>query len=641
MAKQEKEEIIFELKVDPKDATSELEKLKKSIIESKDEQKALNDAFKKGQITQREYIQESVRVENQLKKSQAQYNQTQKAVTGVKNAFDRLKDELEKTRGQLAKTGKSFEDAAKDINIAGVSVGGVTDKIKLFNNPATAAIGVATALGAAYARSTIGAKDLAFAQEQLAQATTLVTNQLASLISSSEDGEGAVTRLFNNALTLLDKLPAFFVPRTIAGFFGIDIEEIRKKSKELALIANKIEDLQREEADLRATANERLSDNQELLTQIQSDQTKYNEKVDKTNEIITNIRRNEEEIRGNLDKQLQAVSKKLDSDKANGALLDAQLAIKKELSALEKDSEKRVQAILRMQQNITDEERKRLLLIASGSAAQAKAAGIDLPSEVKSLADPNAIPKTTKEEEERTQSLIEGKATFQINSTKALNDALAVLGKQRVENERKNAAESVEITKEANIAKLGLASDLLTATSGLAEEGSDLQRALAVAGIAADTARAIAGGVASSQSVPYPGNLIAMVSTIAAVLANIARAKQILSGDVFAEGGYTGHGGKHEPAGIVHRGEYVVPKHIVHNPAYSGVLNTLEAARMRGFADGGLAIGSLTQPIDNAQNQAIATANIIKSLPPSEVSVKEITRMQKRVKVKESTAKAG
>ena len=31
-------------------------------------------------------------------------------------------------------------------------------------------------------------------------------------------------------------------------------------------------------------------------------------------------------------------------------------------------------------------------------------------------------------------------------------------------------------------------------------------------------------------------------------------------GNGFAEGGYTGHGGKYEPAGTVHKGEFVVDK---------------------------------------------------------------------------------
>ncbi len=51
----------------------------------------------------------------------------------------------------------------------------------------------------------------------------------------------------------------------------------------------------------------------------------------------------------------------------------------------------------------------------------------------------------------------------------------------------------------------------------------------------------------------------------------------------FSEGGFTGRGGKHEPAGIVHRGEYVLPADVVRRV---GVAN-LEALR-HGYANGGL-----------------------------------------------------
>lgn len=54
----------------------------------------------------------------------------------------------------------------------------------------------------------------------------------------------------------------------------------------------------------------------------------------------------------------------------------------------------------------------------------------------------------------------------------------------------------------------------------------------------------------------------------------------------FAEGGYTGNGGKNEPAGIVHKGEYVVPKSLV---SKIGAGNLHRA--MRGYASGGL-VGS-------------------------------------------------
>jgi hypothetical protein len=55
----------------------------------------------------------------------------------------------------------------------------------------------------------------------------------------------------------------------------------------------------------------------------------------------------------------------------------------------------------------------------------------------------------------------------------------------------------------------------------------------------------------------------------------------------------------------------------------------------RGYADGGLVRNSVSQPI-NAQFEL---ANIVKNLPPSELSVKEVTKVQRRIKVKENTSK--
>ncbi len=77
-----------------------------------------------------------------------------------------------------------------------------------------------------------------------------------------------------------------------------------------------------------------------------------------------------------------------------------------------------------------------------------------------------------------------------------------------------------------------------------------------------------------------------------------ATAQRVLSG--FSEGGYTGDGDRYEVAGLVHRGEYVVPKPIMANPRVVDAVGTIEAIRrthsaiapsasgaQRGFADGG------------------------------------------------------
>lgn len=54
----------------------------------------------------------------------------------------------------------------------------------------------------------------------------------------------------------------------------------------------------------------------------------------------------------------------------------------------------------------------------------------------------------------------------------------------------------------------------------------------------------------------------------------------------FADGGYTGPGGKYQPAGIVHRGEYVMSKAAT-NRIGVGNLEALHRGALRGFADGG------------------------------------------------------
>lgn len=65
----------------------------------------------------------------------------------------------------------------------------------------------------------------------------------------------------------------------------------------------------------------------------------------------------------------------------------------------------------------------------------------------------------------------------------------------------------------------------------------------------------------------------------------------------FAEGGYTGDGRRLEPAGIVHRGEYVVPQPELRSPTVRRYVEEIESMRLRrtggrsslpGYADGGL-----------------------------------------------------
>ena len=70
-------------------------------------------------------------------------------------------------------------------------------------------------------------------------------------------------------------------------------------------------------------------------------------------------------------------------------------------------------------------------------------------------------------------------------------------------------------------------------------------------------------------------------------------------GQGYSDGGYTGDGGIHEPAGVVHKGEYVVSQAELKNPSVVPMVRAIESARQQrkhgrshasgvhGFADGG------------------------------------------------------
>jgi hypothetical protein len=124
----------------------------------------------------------------------------------------------------------------------------------------------------------------------------------------------------------------------------------------------------------------------------------------------------------------------------------------------------------------------------------------------------------------------------------------------------------------------------------------------------------------------------AILAASASVIAGLARVGAILG---FEEGGYTGDGGKSEPAGIVHRGEYVVPQHIVKNPIYQPIISGLETARLRGYSDGGLVANTST----SSMNESLALMNAIKNMPAPVVSVKEVSRVQGRVRTKQNISR--
>ncbi|QIS51728.1 phage tail length tape measure family protein [Klebsiella variicola] len=138
-------------------------------------------------------------------------------------------------------------------------------------------------------------------------------------------------------------------------------------------------------------------------------------------------------------------------------------------------------------------------------------------------------------------------------------------GEARMTSIRQRAADANQVIEaQKNTIISAATQSLFDSTAEIMRTGFGEQSAIYKVAFAASKAFAIADSMVKIQqaiasgavSAPYPANIIAMAS-IAAQTASIVSNIQAVSSVGFASGGYTGPGGKYQPAGIVHKGEYV------------------------------------------------------------------------------------
>jgi hypothetical protein len=132
------------------------------------------------------------------------------------------------------------------------------------------------------------------------------------------------------------------------------------------------------------------------------------------------------------------------------------------------------------------------------------------------------------------QARLAGDKTTDIEGAK--REALAKLSKkfrdEDLANEKKLRDDKVKLQQSylsATGGILGAIDQLVAASGNNSKQALVLQKTLAVAQIAIDTAKAIVGAIAQAQSVPYPGNLVAIATGVAAVIAGIASAVTTLN----------------------------------------------------------------------------------------------------------------
>lgn len=220
-------------------------------------------------------------------------------------------------------------------------------------------------------------------------------------------------------------------------------------------------------------------------------------------------------------------------------------------------------------------------------------------------------------------------------SIEAFNERKLQLQKDYLEKQKALKDKEVEMEKTTTLAigkAVGALSDIMEQFGDDNKAAARAAKILALAEIAINTGVAISEGIKQAQKVPYPANLGAIATTIAAVLSNIATAISTVKSAKFARGGRVTGAGTSTSDSIpaqLSNGESVVT-----SAATSMFSPILSAFNQLG--------GGAPIVIDNPQTQlgedmlAAAVARGFQQAPRPIVTVEEISRVQQQVEVIEN-----
>jgi|GEM_PF-6555079 len=682
---------ILKFEVEQEDAIAQLEKYKKSIISTKEEQKTLNKALKDGDITIDEYASDTVRLEQILRKSQRAYTDLTKEVTGTKTGMDKLIDSNNKLAESIKSQNGFLTSFSENVKFGGQSMSDLTSTITSFLTPATAAAGAVTALSSLYVSSAAGARDLASAQTQLSTSITTVSNSLADLLGADGKGGGLLSRLafeFNTSV--------FGISAAVDGLVA-------------ATAKNTLRELELAELESKRFAKVQL-DLAEVQRRIRDDQNKSDEERMQAAETVSVFINNREKALVEAqEKKLAQLQVLLALDKNN---LDLQKEIKLvqfEISDIEEDSQgKRTEAlngILALEKEYTDEKQKQLEAARKQKEADEKMIKEYIKQvRLKDDVEQSFIKAREKAERDSYIKRITDVREFNnelLDANKAFNEKY--LADQKVFR-RRDAEDAIKTEEAIQLYKektFNIYANFATQGARLADTVRKDNKASALVQIGIDTALAISSLVKASQQNPAngpTGGLAGAAQFAAGILqisANIKQAESILGASssnsistttytgaggqqftiqngkavpvgeqrfntktfllgedrkltfqdlgiqaqlrrgrnllrtLFADGGYTGDGGKYEPAGIVHKGEVVWSQADVSAVGGPQVANALRPTAQ--YADGGIVTQAQTSSIDS--NVALLSA--LQSMPAPVLDIREFYRESNKVAYKE------
>jgi len=620
MADKITQEVLIDIDIEQDDAAfTKLANLKGTILGLKTEQQNLTKALKEQTITQKEYNSEIVRVEALQKRASAEYNKTQRSVTGLKNPFDKLNDSIKNQTKLLGGAVPALDR---------VSGGAASAATGIFSMVRAAGAFLATPLGLALA------------------AISALLAPFATFLFKSGEGADILNREMEGFRSVLDKVRAKLIEtgKEQKGFFDGLIEGIKDSNPVLRGLIESYQGLAKEGKNY-ADVLDNLQDSQENFS-IQAAQ-------------------DENQIKRLL---LQAKNRTL-SEKERIDLLERALSIESalvvkrtafaqdELSAIVTRNESILAGVGIVRQagetqeefisnNINairdfDEDLATSLINSVKKLEEARSSGIAIEEKAQNQLDAiqekaekkkeDRLKKEFDDSEKQRKQRIEDyeaklnvqenelitdqeKADFDIELDNIVKTGLEARLKTHEDNKKKTLKASLEFEKGVTQARIGLAGQLgvvLTQLAGrskiLASAGVIIERAAAIASVIANIGEANAKAIAMSpHTLGQPWVGINTASGLLSITSILASATQAVSAINSAKGFATG--GKIEGRSNIRRsngddvlitakrGEVILNER---QQAALGGYNTFRKIGVPGFATGGI-VGNETR---------IATAN--------------------------------
>lgn len=655
------EQIILEFEVDRDDAIRDLDRVEKSLLNARKQQQELNKSFKEGKITEDQYIrsnrelQRVIKTETDQKKVLNQvleiesnsrnamrqrvaqltkeYNNLNlKTAEGTKRSKELEKElaELNQTLNEGSKAAGSFKDnvgnypeefgaAVDSVKPFGVSVEGATSSLAKFANPVTAAVAGLAALTAAYISSSAGAKDLAFAQDRLTFFTSTFVESLGTLVGGTgEGGEGLLNRLIDGTIDFVKHIPGVGLQLiALQKITGVSIDSLNEQSKAFALVREELRKLEIEATRAQGFAKlfekaaedaRRLRDDEERLLEL---------RLASADAVQQNLLANQTVRINILNQEIEGIKRA----NVNWQNQDAILLQIEQKRAEVRDIEEEING--KLTENFT--ARKNILTQINDLARATRRAANPLDA---TTGDPLSGAFATQLDN-------------QLQAQENFNQRIARMQKEAadeaIRQKNREAEGRIALEQQVADAQIDIATGFLGVASSLFEQQSEEYRAFASAQTIISTFAAAQKAYEAAFTPPTiasPGLAVGYVGL--AIAQGLARVAQI-NGVQFAEGGYTGDGGKYEPAGVVHRGEVVWNQEDVRLAGGPMAVNAMRptVTRLAPYYDGGMVANASTQPI----NQTLQIANILKNMPAPVVEVVEIRKGIKKVDVVERISK--